>query len=297
MSDSSGELRQKINVAADLHGVVRTMKAVAASGIGKYQRAVGALAEYDRAVQLALAAALGEVAWQTGVAGLAPVPSQMLNAIVFGSDQGLVGQFNDVIAEFALARTAKLPGSAVFWAVGERVHGRLADAGVTIKGLLEVPHDVGSITALVGHLQVQTETPGIAAGHEALYVFHNRQSLGAVYEPQCRRLLPLDRAWQDTVMACHWPTPRAPEMLADRNVIFRALVREHLFISLYQACAESLASENASRLAAMQRAEKNIDDLTEELTRRFHQVRQTSIDEQLLDVVSGANLRVAGGSA
>jgi F-type H+-transporting ATPase subunit gamma len=89
------------------------------------------------------------------------------------------------------------------------------------------------------------------------------------------------------MIACRWPTKSTPEMLADPGSILRALVREYLFISLFQACSESLASENASRLAAMQRAEKNIDELTEELTRRFHRVRQTSIDEELFDVVSG----------
>jgi len=84
-----------------------------------------------------------------------------------------------------------------------------------------------------------------------------------------------------------WPIKTTPEMLTDPSSTLRALVREYLFISLFQACAESLAAENASRLAAMQRAEKNIDELTEELTRRFHRVRQTSIDEELFDVVSG----------
>jgi F-type H+-transporting ATPase subunit gamma len=40
-----------------------------------------------------------------------------------------------------------------------------------------------------------------------------------------------------------------------------AFVGEYLFVSLYRACAESLASENASRLAAMQGADKNIEEL------------------------------------
>jgi F-type H+-transporting ATPase subunit gamma len=48
-----------------------------------------------------------------------------------------------------------------------------------------------------------------------------------------------------------------------------------------------LASENASRLAAMQRADKNIDDLLETLHGTFHQLRQSGIDEELFDVISG----------
>ena len=67
----------------------------------------------------------------------------------------------------------------------------------------------------------------------------------------------------------------------------RALIREYLFVSLFRACAESLASENASRLAAMQRADKNIDELLEELNRTFHRLRQSGIDEELFDVISG----------
>ena len=66
-----------------------------------------------------------------------------------------------------------------------------------------------------------------------------------------------------------------------------AFIREYLFVLLFQACAQSLASENASRLAAMQRAEKNIEQVLEELNRTFHRVRQESIDEELFEVVAG----------
>ena len=76
----------------------------------------------------------------------------------------------------------------------------------------------------------------------------------------------------------------------------RALIREYLFISLFQACAESLASENASRLAAMQRAEKNIEELREGLNRTFHRLRQSGIDEELFDVISGFEALTAKGS-
>jgi len=58
-------------------------------------------------------------------------------------------------------------------------------------------------------------------------------------------------------------------------------------VTSFRACAESLASENASRLAAMERADKNIDELLEHLHRTSHRLRQSSIDEELFDVVSG----------
>jgi F-type H+-transporting ATPase subunit gamma len=287
LSDTSAELRQKLSVAADLHGVVRTMKAMAASSIGRYEEAVRALAEYDRAVKLALGVSLRNIQWQPPPANPPAANPQVLNVIVFGSDQGLVGQFNDVIAQFAIETLAKLTGSVIVWTVGERIHARLADDGFAVKGLFHVPNDVSGIGALVGRLQENVETRGVYEGGESLYVFHNRQCSGSVYEAAVQRLLPLDRAWRDGMTTIRWPGKSAPEILAQPRIILRALVREYLFISLFQACAESLASENASRLAAMRRAEKNIDDLKEDLTRRFHQARQTSIDEQIFDVVSG----------
>ena len=67
------------------------------------------------------------------------------------------------------------------------------------------------------------------------------------------------------------------------------MIHEYLFICLYKACAESLASENASRLEAMQRAEKNIDHISDELHRLLNRLRQSSIDAELFDVVAGFN--------
>jgi len=84
-----------------------------------------------------------------------------------------------------------------------------------------------------------------------------------------------------------WPTHLLTEVVGDRSETLRALIREYLFISLFRACAESLASENASRLAAMQRADKNIDELLETLHSNFHRMRQSGIDEELFDVIAG----------
>ena len=77
-------------------------------------------------------------------------------------------------------------------------------------------------------------------------------------------------------------------MEADRTGYeIRSLIREYLFVSVYRAFANSLASENASRLAAMQNAEKNIGERLEELDVQFHRQRQMTITEELLDIVAG----------
>jgi F-type H+-transporting ATPase subunit gamma len=83
-----------------------------------------------------------------------------------------------------------------------------------------------------------------------------------------------------------WPTGNLPEVM-HAGTALRARVREYLFISLFRACAESLANENASRLSAMERANKNIDELLENLHGTFHRLRQSGIDEELFDVIFG----------
>jgi len=73
----------------------------------------------------------------------------------------------------------------------------------------------------------------------------------------------------------------------DWEGLFSRLIRRYLFVSLYQAFAESLASENASRLASMQGAERNIEERLAGLQALFHRQRQMAITEELLDIVAG----------
>jgi F-type H+-transporting ATPase subunit gamma len=295
MSETTASLRRKISSAGDLQSVVRTMKALAASSVGQYEKSVHALGDYYRTVELGLGACFRDGPAATpGVQREEPIGATAIGAVVFGSDQGLVGQFNDIIADHAISTLATLPGKPHVWAVGERVHARLADAGLMPIGLFTVPNSVQAITPLVGQIQIESEAHRAKGEYAQLYVFHNRPQVGSLYAPVSQRLLPLDAAWADGLAQKPWPTPMPPEVLGDSTTTLRALIREYLFISLFRACAESLASENASRLAAMQRADKNIDDLLETLHGTFHRLRQSGIDEELFDVISGYEALAAG---
>ena len=288
MSETTASLRRKIASAGDLQSVVRTMKSLAASSIGQYERSVLALADYYRTVELGLSACLRNhtpaalMKEPTGHAG-----AHVIGAVVFGSDQGLVGQFNEVIADYAMTTLAALPGHAQVWAVGERVHARLADGGLSRMKLFAVPNSVSAIAPLVGQILIESETRHQHGEVTELHLFYNRPTSAAGYAPFTQRLLPLDDSWRRTLVERPWPTRSVAEVMGDGTTTLRALIREYLFVSLFRACAESLASENASRLAAMQRADRNIDELLERLTGTFHRVRQSGIDEELFDVVAG----------
>jgi F-type H+-transporting ATPase subunit gamma len=306
MSDTTENLRRKIKSATDLQSVVRTMKALTASSIGQYERSVEALADYYRTIELGLHACIPRDAAplygvsDTGEATDVGAPhamsgskgrrSPVVNAIVFGSDQGLVGQFNDVVADFAFAKLSQslqLSRPVKVWAVGERVQARLIDLGLADVGLYSVPNSVAAISPLIGQIIIDNQTGHGNALVSNLQLFYNRPLAGSIYEPISQQLLPLDEAWRTRLVSLPWPTKSIPEVIGGRATALQPLVSSYIFVSLFRACAESLASENASRLAAMQRAERNIDELLEDLNGNFHRLRQSNIDEELFEVVSG----------
>ena len=288
MSDTTASLQRKINGAGDLQSVVRTMKAVAASSIGQYEKSVHALADYYRTVELGL----GVCFRKSGQAPLIAKQNKQIvtgtiGAIIFGSDQGLVGQFNDVVADYAIKTLLALPSKPQVWTVGERINARLMDADLPLMGLFSVPNSVKGIIPLVGQILVESESLFSQGEDTQLHLFYNRPTSGAVYSPVSQQLLPLDDNLRHKLAELNWSTKSLPEIIGDVPKVLRALISEYLFISLFRACAESLASENASRLAAMQCADKNIEELLEILNGTFHCLRQSSIDEELFDVISG----------
>jgi F-type H+-transporting ATPase subunit gamma len=296
MTTTTTALRRQIGSASDLKSVVRTMKASAASAIGQYEKSVAALADYARTVELGLGVCLRAADPMGAQADTGPTQPEdtLVHAVVFGSDQGLVGRFNEVVVDHAMAQLGALPAQAQVWAVGERARARLRDAGLPPVGSFPVPGSVELITRLVGQILLKVQVPDGTGGGEpqagTLMLFYNRPT-GASYQPVSQRLLPLDEHWQRDLSRRPWPTARSltplPEVLGTGRQVLRAFIREHLFVSLFRASAEALASENASRLAAMQRADRNIGELLTDLNARFHRTRQSGIDEELFDVIAG----------
>ncbi len=279
-------LRRKLDGAKDLNSVVRTMKAMAASNIQEYEMAVSALNDYYHTITLGIIAY-----FKLPEMEVLPITQRKTHeekityAIVFGSDQGLVAQFNDSLTSFVSDALNDIPGKKEIWAVGERVQLLLEDSGFVTTRLYSVPSSVQTITPLVAEILVDSLVHH-NNGNE-FYIFHNQPKDARGYLPVKQRLLPLEKTWKDTLERIPWPTQKIPQVAGGMKSTLDALVREYLFTSLFKACAESLASENASRLEAMTRAEKSIEELLDDLGNEFHRLRQSSIDAELFDVVSG----------
>jgi len=288
MTDSIQSLSHQIASADDLHGIVRSMKALALSNIALFEQAVQALNEYAHVIETGLGACFRDIG------PINPLFEQRITtrqkgmtAIVFGSDHGLVGQFNDIIAEYATRQITAHDGMNKIYAVGERIGNRLVDLGVEISGIYPVPHSVTAITPLIGKILHAQETTGGSENANELHVYFNRPDFGTDYNPVSQQVLPFNNQLRNQWMSIDWPSQNLPQVMGQGTMTASALIREFLFVVIYRACALSLASENASRLAAMQRADQNIDELLVQLRGRYHHLRQRTIDEDLFDIVSG----------
>jgi F-type H+-transporting ATPase subunit gamma len=292
VSDTLSSLQRKISSAQDLQAVVRTMKAMAAASIGQYEKSVGSLEDYFRNIELGLFACFRQedIATSDKIlvhhSGL-PVKSGITVAVVFGSDQGLVGQFNEAMAEFVSVELAKLPGEKTLWTIGERIQARLADTELTLTNHFTLPNTLAAITPLVGEILLALESGYEQGDISEVYLFHHQPQSRDHYSPSKLRILPLDHHWRDRFTNIQWPNKNLPDVVGNTQQTLLAFVHEYLFVSLFRTCAESLASENASRLLAMQRAEKNINEMLDTMQHHFHRLRQSGIDEELFDLVAG----------
>ncbi len=287
MSQTLELMRRRISTAEDLYGVVRVMKALAAASVRQYEAAVESLAEYNRTIEAGLQVALRNRP-ESILPGMADGNRQAV--IVFGSDQGMCGAFNEQIATFTLERLDAMGderGDIEVLAVGARVVGRLEDAGCQVIRRLPMPSSIAGVTPAVHELLLAVEELRFAGGIDQLQVIHHRPGAHTGSRPQILQLLPVDRAWLDCLAARDWDSRSLPTFSMEWRELFSSLIRQHLFVALYRAFAESLASENASRLSSMQAAERNIESHLEKLELDYHQGRQESIQAELLDIVAG----------
>ena len=280
-------LRRTIVVTAELQSVVKTMKALAGVNIRQCERAAQAVAQYNRTIEMGFQIALRHLPAHA----LPPrhAPGIKLGAVIFGSDQGMCGQLNDQVVGHALramTRLSRRRKDQVIIAAGIRAASQLESSGRAVEASVPVPSSVTGITAAVEEVLRKIQEWHLERGIEMVVLFNARPVSGAWYRVRGIRLLPVDAEWINGLRAKRWPSKVIPTFTMNERDLFRSLVREYLFVTLYRAFAESLASENASRLASMQVAERNIEDRLRALTSESRQLRQTAITSELLDIIA-----------
>ena len=284
-------LKRKLGSADDLHSVVRSMKSIAAANIGQYDQAIDSLAEYYRTIELGLIASLqNKLSMRLALTHIqSPSPSGELpvGVIIFGSDQGLVGQFNEALLSFMHQTLAHESSNAIFWPIGERIQSGFVAQNIPYSRYFLLPRKIDSITSLVTDLLVEIDANREQSKINKVYLFFNNPTSNIDYSPCVQTLLPFDKNWQQKLISQTWQGRSLPELITGQQQCLISLLHEYLFVSLFKACVSSLASENTSRLAAMSRAEKNIEELKTAFNSRYQSQRQASIDEELFDLIGG----------
>lgn len=273
-------IEKNISSAKSLQSIVGTMKSHASSNIGQFQRAAKASLEYKEVLDKSLYIVLSK---EKDLENLVLSKGNILN-IIFGSDHGLAGQFNERIANYCL-KTIKNNKVDYNIVIGQQVNQRLADDFV-ISDLFAVPHTTENITKKVNSVLLKIDELRVGSDIKEIVLHYSKPIDRINFEVVSEILFPIDlNAISKNTR--EWQSNRIPTYFTNRELIISNLIQQYFFITLYRAFCFSLASENASRLSSMQSAEKNIEERLEELNFEFRRERQNSITEELNDIISG----------
>lgn len=285
------DVRRQLESAETLGTVVTTMKTLASVRIGQYRRAVKALDASSTTLDLALQALV--TLYPELLDAAVGAESTSLAVVVFGSDRGLCGPFNERLArhaqetlrERAQPREPAGGGEALaVLAVGRRMVSRLHAIDVPVEHHVRPPGALDTVDLAVMNVLSHVDAWRSAARAGRLLLIHARPTSAAAYEPQVVQVLPLDTAWLRELRARPWPSNRLPMPLSDAQRLLEGVVRQRIAHALVRAFAASQAAENAARLAAMDAAERNIEERVTALRTAYQQARQNAITEELLDI-------------
>jgi len=281
MSSTLETLQKQIGNGEDLSSIVKTMKALAATSVRQYEKAAESLDDYYHTVELGLSVVLSSE-FEIPASSKAKRSGPEIK-VVFGSDHGLAGRFNEQIVNYALENIEN--SGSIILAIGEQVINRLQAAGTTPVRELHMPSSISAITPFVQSLLAEIEQLRLKEGAEKVALYFNRPRTGS-FSSVAETMLPVDLdSLRETRL--EWQSRSLPTFTMPAGRLLSALLRQYFIVSLYRACALSLAAENTSRLAAMQAAEKNINERLDQLKVAYQHERQAAITEELLDIISG----------
>ena len=265
------DLEGRIASISDLDDVVGAMRALAAVRMRQAQECLHAARATAETVRTALDSARALLPAPKDVQ-----PERSRTAVVFGTEHGFAGAYNERLLEH-------LSGDSVI-VVGSRAVTLARDQGLDlIAGLAAASHPSGALDVahrtaaeLARHLE-QT-------GQATADVVFGTGGLSAVPSFARRQLLP----------AAKPARPRAavpPLHDLDPRALVAALAHEALVADLACIAMESLAAESAARMQAMSAASDNIERKLTDMRRTEHRARQDQVTTELLDLVTGTRAR------
>ena len=282
MTQSLEALTRQIEGMESIHSVVHTMKTLSVINSAPYEQAARAIQDYHRTILDGLHG------FFTGTGGpdLTPYATGRRHIVVFGSDHGLCGTYNEAIAAHvaeAIVRNAEIV------CVGAQMADALRERGLAPLHVFLPAASVDGLARLANFLTQHIDTVQQSGQPQDVTVelaYVSRDANG-VQTPGIVPLLPLSAELVADLRATPWKSRARPMFSMPPQTLFRGLIRAHVFASLVRAAADAMLAENAARLALMQQAERSVEDRLDLLRTDANTLRQDQITTELLDVIVG----------
>ncbi len=280
------EIEKQLKGVRSLKDIVHSMRSLAAVNLYKTEKVLQSIRQYRLMIQGGL-----------GLANyLLPAPgperegrSALPTAyLIFTSDQGLSGSFNEKIIDFV--QQYESPSVEILYMVsGIRGRDLLQERKINVFLHTSAPSSIDGIKKAMRDLSDTLYLYYSEGRFGSLILFYNVYASVGRFTPMAFSVLPLDI----TQFKRDKSLPTQPHLYLTPEELLPLLLEEYLFIELYRALAESLASENGSRLKSMDSAGKNIDKKIEELLQLYRISRQEEITSEMLEIISGAEALTA----
>ena len=282
-------LKIRIGSVKSTQKITKAMKMVAAAKLRRAQEAAVAGRPYAERLEAVMASLAAKVAVsESSPKLLAGTGKDQVHLIIVAtSERGLAGAFNSNIVRAARRKAEELTaeGKTVnFYIMGKK--------GRVLRRFYpsQIVHDfeMGHIKA-VKFADARAVADDIIARYEAgdfdiAHLFYARFQSALVQEPVGRQIIPVaidtSRAKSASLAAVDYEP--------DEESILAELLPRNVAIQLFRALLENAASEQGSRMTAMDNATRNAGDMINRLTIQYNRTRQAAITTELVEIISGA---------
>lgn len=264
-------LRRRLHSLQTLSEAISAMKSLSAHHFRSARAALPAARSYRDGIERALAAAGVHQSEATGEAIL-------LNA----ADLGLCGGYNSQLAAAGLEHYRRLEAQRLY-CVGHRPLSLFKRNAVHVDRDYSAPTSVSGLTELLLRLGEDLLVDYLNGDFGTLHIVSAQFGGVGEFTPTCVRLLPID------------PPESGPAMKASTYVtpdhLAAVAIREYLYIRLFQAALDSLASEHSARLVATEAAGEWLSDKTAAAHRNLASIRREAATQEVLDIAATAKRR------
>jgi F-type H+-transporting ATPase subunit gamma len=284
-------LKIRITSVKSTQKITKAMKMVAAAKLRRAQEAAEAARPYSERMAAVMASLGAKV--QVGpespklLAGTGKDQVHLL--VICSSERGLAGGFNTNIARLARKTLDELlaQGKTVkLMFVGKKARAMFMRSH---KDMIIETVDMSHIKS-VGFADAKAVADNVTARFEAgefdvAHLFFARFRSALVQEPTRLQLIPaaLPAAGEATTGA-----DASVEYEPDEEAILAELLPRNLAVQVFRALLENAASEQGSRMTAMDSATRNAGDMINRLTITYNRTRQAAITKELIEIISGA---------